>query len=63
MGFHGKKDDYDTDFTIMMVIKQGKLKCIKCTNKWGELHDVSTYYMKFLKYDLFLFWIEDISHV
>jgi hypothetical protein len=48
MGSHGKNDDYDITFMIMMAIKQGRLKCM---NKGYELHDVSTNYMKFLKYD------------
>jgi hypothetical protein len=46
---HGRGDDYEIAFTIIMTIKQGKLKCIECTNKRDELHDVSTYCTKFLK--------------
>jgi len=38
-------------FTIMVIIKHGRFKCIKCMNKADELHDVPTCYMKFLKYD------------
>jgi hypothetical protein len=60
MGSHGKRDDYDITFTIMMAIKHGRLKCIKQGN---ELHDVSTYCLKFLKYDTSLHWIEGIRHV
>ncbi len=48
MGFHGKRDDYDIVFTIMMIVKQKRFKCM---NKGDELHDVSTYCMKLLKYD------------
>jgi hypothetical protein len=51
-----KKNDithYDITFTITMVVKQGKLKCIECMNKSDEFHDVSTCYTKFLKYDPF----------
>jgi hypothetical protein len=54
MGSHGKGDDYDIAFTVMMVVKQGRFKCIKCMNKGDELHDVSTCCTKFLKYDHFL---------
>jgi hypothetical protein len=46
-------DDYDIAFMIMMAIKQRIFKCIECTNKGDELRDVSTQYMKFLKYDPF----------
>jgi hypothetical protein len=51
MGSHGRGDDYDIVFMIMMAVKQGRFKCIECMNKKYELHDVSTYYTKFLKYD------------
>jgi hypothetical protein len=60
MGFHGKWDDYDIAFTIIMTVKQGRLKCIKCMNKKDELYDVPSCSMKFLKYDPFWHWIEDI---
>ncbi len=30
---HDKWDDYDITFTITMIVKQEKLKCIECTNK------------------------------
>jgi hypothetical protein len=50
MSPHGKWDDYDITFTIMMNIKQRRLDCIECTNKRDELYDVPTYYTKFLKY-------------
>jgi hypothetical protein len=53
MGFHGRWDDCDITFTIMMTIKQGKLECIKCMNKGDELHDVPICSMKFLKNDPF----------
>jgi hypothetical protein len=33
---------YDIAFLIMMVVKQGRFKCIECMNKSDELHDVST---------------------
>ncbi len=46
-----------------MTIKQGRLKCIKCTNKGDNLYNVPTYYMKFLKYDYFLHQIEGIHHI
>jgi hypothetical protein len=48
---HGKWDDYDIGFMIIMIAKQGKVKCIKCMNKGDELYDVPTYCMKFFKYD------------
>ncbi len=48
---HGKWDDYDISFMITMIVKQGRVKCIKCTNKADELYDVPNYCMKFLKYD------------
>jgi hypothetical protein len=51
MGSHGKWNAHDFAFTITVIIKQGKLKCIKYTNKRDELYDVPTYYKKFLKYD------------
>jgi len=53
MGFHDKWDDYDIVFTIIMTVKQGRLKCIKCMNKKDELYDVLSCSMKFLKYDPF----------
>ncbi len=52
-GSHGKGDDCEIAFKIMMVIKQRKFKCIKCMNKGDELHNVSTCCTKFLKYDPF----------
>jgi hypothetical protein len=54
MGSHGRWDDCDFAFMIMVNIKQGRLKCIKCTNNGDELYDVPTCYTKFLKYDSFL---------
>jgi hypothetical protein len=53
MGSHNKWDHYDIAFMIMVIIKQGRLKCIDCMNKGDELFDVSTYCMKLLKYDSF----------
>jgi hypothetical protein len=38
-------------FMIMVTIKHGRLKCIKCTNLGDELYDVPTCCTKFLKYD------------
>jgi hypothetical protein len=49
MGSHGKGDDYDITFMIMVIIKQGKLKCIECMNKDDELHDVPTSSTKFFE--------------
>ncbi len=37
---HGKWDDYDITFMIMMIIKQGGFKSIKCMNKRDESYDV-----------------------
>jgi len=51
MNSHGKGDDRNLVFTITMIIEQGRLKCIKCTNKGDELYDVPICYTKFLKYD------------
>jgi hypothetical protein len=48
MGSHGRWDDCFLTFTIMMIIKQGTLKCITCMNKGDELYDVPIYYTKFL---------------
>jgi hypothetical protein len=53
MGFHGRRDDYDIAFTIIITLKEGKLKCIKCINKGDDLYNVFTYCTKFLKYDPF----------
>jgi hypothetical protein len=53
MNSHGRWDDYDITFTIIMIVKQGKFKCIKYTNKGDELYGVPTYFTKFLKYDPF----------
>jgi hypothetical protein len=47
----------------MMIIKQGRLKCITCTNKGDELYDVPIYYTKFLKYDYSSHRIEGIHHI
>jgi len=42
-GSHGIRDDYDIiTFMIPMVVKQRRFKCIECTNKKNELHDLST---------------------
>jgi hypothetical protein len=60
---HGKWDDCDISFIITIIIKQGKVKCIKCTNKEDELYNVPTYYMKFLKYDPSWHLIEGVCHV
>ncbi len=40
-------DDYNITFMIIMIIKQGKFKCIKCMNKGDELYDIFTYDTKF----------------
>ncbi len=50
MNSHGKRDDCDITFIIMMVIMHERFKCIKCMNKGDELHDVSSCCTKFLKY-------------
>jgi len=50
MGFHGKGDDNDIAFMIMVIIKHGKLKC---TNPKDELYDIPTCCTKILKYDPF----------
>ncbi len=60
---HGKWDDYDITFMITVIIKQGRFKCIECTYKSDELYDVSTSYMKILKYDPFWHQIENVYHV
>jgi hypothetical protein len=52
MSSHGRWDDRDIVFMVTMVVKQGRFKCIKCTNKKDKLYDVLTYNMKILKYDL-----------
>jgi hypothetical protein len=52
MSSHGKWDDYDITFMIIMILEQKRLKCIECTNKGDELYDVCTWCMKFLKYYL-----------
>jgi len=36
--FPWQRDDGEITFTFMMVVKQRKLKCIKCMNKGDELH-------------------------
>ncbi len=54
MGSHGKGDDCDITFMIMVTIKHERFKCIECMNKGDEFHDFPTCYMKFLKYDPFL---------
>jgi hypothetical protein len=51
MGSHGRWDDYDITFIVMMITKQGKFKCIECMNNKDKLYDVPTYSMKNLKYD------------
>jgi hypothetical protein len=49
--FHGIWDDYDIAFTIIVIIKQERFKCIKYMNKNDELYDVLSYNMKNLKFD------------
>jgi hypothetical protein len=51
--FHGRWDDRNIAFTIMVIIKHIRFKCIECMNKRDEFYDVPTFYMKFLKYDPF----------
>jgi hypothetical protein len=51
MGSQGRYVDYDIAFIITMSAKQGRFKCMKCTNKRDAMYDVFTYYTKFLKYD------------
>jgi hypothetical protein len=51
---HGKWDDHDIAIMVMVIVKQGKFKCIKWMNKGDKLYDVPTYYTRFLKYDRFL---------
>jgi hypothetical protein len=63
MGYHGKQDDHKITFTIAMIIKQGRLKNIKCMNKKDMLHDVPICYIKFLKYNPFWHRIEGIRHI
>jgi hypothetical protein len=53
IGFHGIWDDYDIAFMVIVSIKQGRLKCIKCMNKKDELYDVLSCSMKILKFDPF----------
>ncbi len=50
---HGRWDDCDISFMITMITKQRRLEYIECMNKRDELYDVSSCYMKFLKYDPF----------
>jgi hypothetical protein len=61
--FHGKWDDYDITFMIMVTIKYKRLKYIECTNKRDELYDVPTCCTKFLKYDPSWHWIKNIHYV
>jgi len=61
-GSHGRWDDYDIVFMVMVVIK-GKFKSVECMNKWNELYDVPICCMKFLKYDLFRHRVEGIRYV
>jgi len=42
MSFHGKWDDSNIAFRIIVIVKYGRFKNIKCTNKRDELYDVST---------------------
>jgi hypothetical protein len=51
MDSHGKWDDCDLALMIMMIIKQGRFKCLKCMNNKDALYDVLTCCTKFLKYD------------
>jgi len=48
---------------ITVIVKQGRLKCIKCTCKSDKLYDVSTHYNKVFKYDPFWHQIKGICHV
>jgi hypothetical protein len=50
-------------FTITMIVKHGRFKCIECMNKGDKLHNVFTFYTKFLKYDLFWHWIKGICKI
>jgi hypothetical protein len=53
MGSHGRWDDYDISFTIIMTVKHGRFKHIEHMNKRDELYDVPTCDIIFLKYDPF----------
>jgi len=61
VGSHGKWDNHDITFTVMVTIK-GKFKSVKCTNKGNQLYDVPICCMNFLKYDLFKHQIEGIRY-
>jgi len=52
VGSHGRWDDHDIFFMIMVTIK-GRFKSVECMNKGNELYDVPICCTKFLKYDLF----------
>jgi hypothetical protein len=54
MSSHGRWDDSDIIITIMVIIQQGRLKCIEYMNKGDKLYDVLTYCMNFFKYKPFL---------
>jgi hypothetical protein len=48
---HGIWDDYNIAFTIIMIVKQRKLKCIECTYKGDDLYDAAICCTKFFEYD------------
>jgi hypothetical protein len=60
MGSHGRWDDCDIAFTIIVTIKHGRFKCIKYMNIKDELYNVPTCCTKFLKYDSSWHRIESI---
>jgi hypothetical protein len=62
VGSHGRWDDHDITFMVMVTIKE-RLKNVECTNKGNELYDVPICCMKFLKYGFFRHWVEGIFYV
>jgi hypothetical protein len=60
MSLHGRWDVYDIVIMVIVIIKQGRFKCM---NKRDKLYDVPTFYTIFLKYDPSWHWIKGIHHV
>jgi hypothetical protein len=48
---HGRCDDYNIAFIIIMIVKQGRFECIEYMDKGDELYVVFTSCTKFFKYD------------
>jgi hypothetical protein len=58
-----KWDDHDITVMVMVTIKQGRFKCIECTNKGDEFYNVFAWCTKLLKYDSSWHQIEGIHHI